>query len=65
MDRAAIMKEEAGIYLRFERESCMHWKAARESTRECLAEVAAELGFSPLEISAAVDRALKDAGTTP
>lgn len=37
----------------------------RKITRGALSERAAKLGFSPLEISAAVDQALKDAGTTP
>jgi len=65
MDRAAKLAAEARDCVRFERESGVHWKAAREATRECLAEVAADLGFSDLEISAAVDEALTAAGTTP
>lgn len=58
MDRVAQLAAEAEICLRFERECAVHWKAARASTRECLAEVARELGFDPREISAAVDTAL-------
>lgn len=67
MDRAAKLAEEARIFLHFERDHAHKLDAepARACTREALVECAAELGFSPLEISAAVDQALKDAGTTP
>jgi hypothetical protein len=38
---------------------------ARAMTRRILLERARHLGFAPNEISAAVDQALTDAGTTP
>jgi hypothetical protein len=65
MDRAAKLAAEARDCLRLERESGIHWKAAREATRQCLAEAANDLGFAHNEISAAVDEALTAAGTTP
>lgn len=59
MDRVAQLAEEAEMCLRFERECAVHWDAARASTRECLAEVARDLGFPENEISSAIDTALK------
>jgi len=67
MDRAAKLAAEARDFLQFERQHAHRFTAdwAREVTRETLADRAVELGFSNLEISAAVDQALTDAGTTP
>ena len=59
MDRVAQLAEEAEICLRFEREEwSAHQDAARAATRDCLAEVARDLGFPENEISVAIDTAL-------
>lgn len=64
MDRAAKLAADASVYVAREITSPGIW--IRESTRDRLAEIAESLGYSTeLEISAAVDQALKDAGSTP
>lgn len=67
MDRAAKLADYAEALLCDEEafHGILSADGNRTITREALVECAAELGFSPLEISAAVDQALKDAGTTP
>jgi hypothetical protein len=65
MDRAAKLAAEARDCLEFEKIGGFSPEAARASTRDMLAIVAKELGFSDLEISFRVDQALTDAGTTP
>lgn len=69
MDRAAKLAKSAATYLEFERNAeksgrGSHW-SRRGATRDSLAENAAELGFAPNEISAAIDQALNDAGVGP
>jgi len=67
MDRAAKLAEQARESLKSE----VNWSdfitadENRRITRDTLAWEARRLGFSSLEISAAVDQALTDAGTTP
>ncbi len=66
MDRAAKLAAEAKQCLWEEKwDVPKEWADARKHTRDYLAEVARELDFSDLEISAAVDEALTAAGTTP
>lgn len=65
MDRAAKLAAEAREYLA--NEVC--WSGSREQARQvtriCLAECAADFGFATNEISSAIDQALTDAGATP
>lgn len=61
--RAAELASAARIYVPREITSAGVW--TRKDTREYLVEIAEQLGFSDLEISAAVDEALTAAGTTP
>ena len=66
MDRAAKLAAEARDCLEFEKIGGYSPEAARASTRDMLAIVAEELGYSTeLEISAAIDEALTAAGATP
>lgn len=68
MDRAAKLAVDAKRELSFERALIMNGcfpGMARDTTRRMVAICAERLGFSSLEISAAVDQALTDAGTTP
>ncbi len=65
MDRAAKLAEHARVCLEMEREYPLCPVGNRPATRAVLADIAERLGFSDLEISAAVDQALTDAGTTP
>lgn len=67
MDRAAKLAADARDFLMFERHYADRYTAeqARGITRAALAGRAEEYGFAPNEISAAVDQALTDAGTTP
>jgi hypothetical protein len=69
MDRAAKLAGFAKEFLQFEQEVTRTHRVqplgARDTTRGALAMAAEDLGFSPNEISAAVDQALTDAGTTP
>lgn len=64
MDRAARLANEAKFLASLEvgESEWFTKEAARNATRECLADYAEGLGFSSLEISSAVDQALKDAG---
>jgi hypothetical protein len=66
MDRAAKLAALAGLYLGAEMGlGAADPELARQVTRRRLAFDASNLGFSDLEISAAVDEALTAAGTTP
>jgi hypothetical protein len=65
MDRTAKLAAEARDCLEFEKFGGYSQEAMRSATREVLSTIAASLGFSHLEISAAVDEALTAAGTTP
>ena len=65
MDRAAKLAASARRMLHFEQESSASFEAKRMTTRQMLCEDAESMGFAPNEISAAVDQALTDAGTTP
>lgn len=64
MDRAAKLAAAARWHVA--RELAEKSPKSREVTRSCLAVLAETLGLSERrEISAAVDQALTDAGTTP
>ena len=67
MDRAAKLAAEARVFLQFEQEMTHKLDSAtcRAITRDSLIKLAGNYGFSDLEISAAVDEALTQAGTTP
>lgn len=65
MDRAAKLANYARWMLEFERDSPSGFEAKRTTTRVMLTDEAIDLGFAPNEISAAVDEALTQAGTTP
>jgi hypothetical protein len=67
MDRAAKLATYAESLVHDEGVFCdvLSADANRHITREALAYRAKRLGFSDLEISAAVDEALTAAGTTP
>ena len=68
MDRAAKLAAEARCLLDDEAAflGVISADANRIITRGALAELAERLGYSnELEISSAIDQALKDAGTTP
>lgn len=63
MDRAAKLAAEAVRQIHLERGSSSPY--GRRITRAKLIMKAKDLGIPDLEISAAVDQALTDAGTTP
>jgi hypothetical protein len=66
MDRAAKLAEAAKEYIELEPLCFLSPQNGRRATRRALAGHARELGFdSKTEISAAIDQALKDAGTGP
>jgi hypothetical protein len=65
MDRAAKLADYARRMLEFERDSPSSFEAKRMTTRTMLCEEAVELGYSYNEVSAAIDEALTQAGTTP
>ncbi len=65
MDRAAKLAAEAREYLELGPLCFLSPENALKATRKVLAVSAECLGFAPNEISAAVDQALTDAGTTP
>lgn len=65
MDRAAKLAKEAKDCLELEKTGLYSQEVARTASRDVLATIARHLGFSDLEISAAVDEALTAAGTTP
>lgn len=64
MDRAAKLAETARLLIDRETAPPGNYEARRD-TRDKLAAEAERLGFPPNERSAAIDQALKDAGTTP
>lgn len=59
MDRVAQLAEEADAHVLYERIKAFDPKAARKGTIWYLQTRARELGFPELEISAAIDTALK------
>lgn len=62
MDRAAKLAAEAKVCVIDE---ARYAEAQRRATRDILASKARKFGVPENEISAAVDQALTDAGTTP
>lgn len=68
MDRAAKLAEATRHELLEEKCSIqcgVSPENTRATTRRVLGSLAFRLGFAPNEISAAIDQALTDAGTTP
>lgn len=67
MDRAAKLAAEARKHLKMEAEEIANTvRESRKDTRDELARVARELGYSKRrEISSAIDQSLKDAGVGP
>lgn len=61
-DRVAQLAEHAAEFLSFEAAYGGSSEAARLTTRHTLADVAADLGFAPDEIGAAIDAAIATAG---